>query len=96
MVESSSCIKLFVDDKLQLLLFVVVFNGVDRVVEVLGRRFGGNGGGSVLRFGSGGFGGGLASNNMFSELYDGRTVDECCCRISRSRGVNGMSGSDVR
>lgn len=54
------------------------------LVEVLGRRFGGNGGGSVCRFGRGGFGGGLASKSIFSELYDGRTLAEVFWRISRS------------
>lgn len=53
---------------------------------------------SNYRSGSGGFGGGgLESRNMLSMLCDVRICLACdCSKISRSRGVNGMSGSEVR
>lgn len=47
--------------------------------------------------GSGGFGGGLESRNILSILCDVRRFFCCdCSRMSRSRGVNGISGSEVR
>lgn len=47
--------------------------------------------------GNGGFGGGLESRSMLSMLCDGRRFFDCVCsNMSRSRGVSGMSGSDVR
>lgn len=48
-------------------------------------------------FGSGGFGGGLVSHRMLSVLCDVRFIIVCVwARMSRSRGVNGISGNDVR
>lgn len=52
----------------------------------------------VYRSGNGGLGGGgLESRNMLSMLCDVRRFFACdCSKMSRSRGVNGISGSDVR
>lgn len=47
--------------------------------------------------GNGGFGGGLESLNILSMLCEVRKFFDCVCsKISRSCGVNGISGSDVR
>lgn len=48
--------------------------------------------------GSGGFGGGgLESRKILSILCDVRICFTCdCSRISRSRGVSGMSGNEMR
>lgn len=49
------------------------------------------------RSGNGGFGGGLESRKILSMLCDVRNVFNCVCsKISRSLGVSGMSGSEVR
>lgn len=47
--------------------------------------------------GNGGFGGGLESQSILSMLRVVRKFFDCVCsKMSRSRGVNGISGSDVR
>lgn len=49
------------------------------------------------RSGNGGFGGGLESRSILSMLCEVRRFFVCdCSNMSRSRGVNGISGRDVR